>query len=107
MYLLYSILSALFIVWLLTRNSGKSTSRAEAGNSSRYFEPPADMPKGWDCCRYCGHVYDPETVKYETPVPFKLPTEDDYLNRMIALHEPKRLMPTRQLLQGDCPKCGE
>ena len=110
MFILITVIIVLIGYWVWTskrRNASKSQPAGSSSSSSRYYDPPTDMPKGWECCRYCGHVYNPAKVKYETPEPFKSPTGDARLDRMIAVRDPKRLMPKRQLLQGDCPKCGE
>ena len=110
MYYFLFLVIVLIGYWFWTskrKHAPKPQPVGSNSSASRYYEPPADMPKGWECCRYCGHVYDPAKVRYESPEQFKSPTGDTNLDRMIALYDPERLMPKRQLLQGDCPKCGE
>ncbi|KKT50978.1 MAG: hypothetical protein UW88_C0025G0003 [Candidatus Collierbacteria bacterium GW2011_GWD2_45_10] len=88
MYYFLFLVIVLIGYWFWTskrKHAPKPQPVGSNSSASRYYEPPADMPKGWECCRYCGHVYDPATVRYEIPNPQAL----------------------RQLLQGDCPKCGE
>ena len=57
----------------------------KAEKKGGYYVRPANLPENLEVCRYCGHVYDPKTVKYDKPDP--------------QAH--------RQLLEGDCPECGE
>ena len=72
-----------------------------------FWKASTDVPASWMVCRYCGHTYNPSTVSYEAPKQYSFPTGNAQSDLMVAIHEPDRLIPERQLLEGDCPRCGE